>query len=239
MCRSDLTLGHRIIFVILLFSLTGLLFPPSFAQSTIEIPTIDIPTVDIPSPQTEVPQWIKITMGYWADGLTTDKEFLNAVEFLANEGVIKVVEPTSTDPSDIDSQSDDPETKSGGFDTETEMLSMSLARADSFFDIFYETHSVESFFDIFIYLQRSTDSFFDVFFDVETPRNNDCSADQELKFDAETSSWVCTPADATDSFFDVFFEVTVDTSQNSEDIAELERRIAELESKLQAQGLLE
>ena len=37
---------------------------------------------------TEVPLWIKTSMGYWVDGQTSDTEFLNAVEFLANEKII-------------------------------------------------------------------------------------------------------------------------------------------------------
>jgi hypothetical protein len=42
------------------------------------------------------------------------------------------------------------------------------ARSDSFFDVFFESYSVDSFFDIFTDLQESTarsDSFFDVFFE--------------------------------------------------------------------------
>ena len=97
----------------------------------------------------DVPPWIKTSMGYWVDGQTSDTEFLSAVEFLANEKIIRV----------------------GTVDTE--MVSMS-AQADSFFDVFFETFTV-------------------------------------------------------DSFFDVFFDISTDTAQNTQDIAELEKRIAELE----------
>ncbi len=38
----------------------------------------------------DVPPWIKTSMGYWVDGQTSDTEFLNAVEFLANEKIIRV-----------------------------------------------------------------------------------------------------------------------------------------------------
>ena len=181
-----------------------------------------------------VPPWIKTSMGYWVDGHTSDAEFLNAVEFLANEKIITVAQPTST---------------SGGFDTEmvsmgaqagangsgtvqTEILSMDLSGMDSFFDIFYETYSADSFFDVFTELQESTDSFFDVFFEVETPRINDCPAGEELVWIDSKSTWTCASSDNVDSFFDVFFDVATESSQNTEDIAEHERKIAELEKKI-------
>ena len=154
----------------------------------------------------EVPPWIKTSMGYWVDGQTSDTEFLNAVEFLANEKIIRVGT------------------------VETEMVSMGAqAEADSFFDVFFETYSVDSFFDVFTELQTNTDSFFDVFFEVEAPASDQCPRGQELKFDNTKSSWVCVSADNVDSFFDVFFDISTETEQNTQDIAELKKRIAELE----------
>jgi len=181
-----------------------------------------------------VPPWIKTSMQYWVDGQTSDTEFLNAVEFLANEKIIRVAEPTST---------------SGGFDTEmvsmgaqagsnnsgtwdTEILSMNLAKQDSFFDVFYESYSVDSFFDVFTEMHATTDSFFDVFFEANTPRTNDCVRGQELVFDKRTSSWQCASANTNDSFFDVFFDVATESSQNAEDIAKLEKKITELEKRI-------
>jgi hypothetical protein len=173
-----------------------------------------------------VPPWIKTSMQYWVDGQTSDAEFLNAVEFLANEKIIRVAEPAST---------------TGSFDTE--MISMSAQESsdgnstkqhfqvDSFFDIMYQSYTIDSFFDVFTELQESTDSFFDVFFEVDTPRTNECLRGQELVFDERTSSWQCASANTVDSFFDVFFDVATESSQNSEDIEELERKIASLEEK--------
>jgi hypothetical protein len=112
------------------------------------------------------------------------------------------------------------------------MISMNAERADSFFDIFYESYTVDSFFDIWTELQESTDSFFDVFFEVETPRTNECLRGQELVFDKRSSSWQCASANTVDSFFDVFFDVATESSQNTEDIAELEMKITELERKI-------
>ena len=46
--------------------------------------------------EASVPLWIKTTMGYWVDGHVTDTEFLNAIEFLANENIIEVAQPISS-----------------------------------------------------------------------------------------------------------------------------------------------
>ena len=37
-----------------------------------------------------VPDWIKNIAGFWADGQTTDQDFLNAIEFLIDNGIIEV-----------------------------------------------------------------------------------------------------------------------------------------------------
>ncbi len=37
-----------------------------------------------------IPGWIKDSVGWWADGITTDAEFVSALEFLISEDVIKV-----------------------------------------------------------------------------------------------------------------------------------------------------
>ena len=175
-----------------------------------------------------VPPWIKTSMTFWVEGHTSDAEFLSAVEFLANERIIQVDEKLNM--GEVIPKLETEQTASGGFDTE--MVSMNAARTDSFFDIFYKTYSVDSFFDVFTELQESSDSFFDVFFEIETPRANECLRGQELVFDERTSSWQCASANTVDSFFDVFFDVATESSQNTEDIAELERKIAELEKKI-------
>lgn len=184
---------------------------------------------DVPADAAEVPPWIKTSMQFWVDGQTSDAEFLNAVEFLANEKIIRVAEPTST-VGDVESP-EGSTSRTGSWDTE--MVSMNAARTDSFFDIFYESYSVDSFFDIFTELQSSSDSFFDVFFDVDTPRVSDCPSGEELAFDERTSSWMCSSENRVDSFFDVFFDISTDTAQNSEDIDELERKIVVLEKKIE------
>lgn len=191
-----------------------------------------------------VPPWIKTSMQFWIEGQTSDAEFLNAVEFLANERIIhvdaEVQGGTVLEEIEVEKEVDKTSVplvsaQSGGNTSgtwDTEILSMDLSSHDSFFDIFYETYTVDSFFDVFTEMQESTDSFFDVFFEVETPRTNECLRGQELVFDERTSSWQCASANTVDSFFDVFFDVATDTEQNTEDIDELERKIAVLEKKI-------
>jgi hypothetical protein len=182
-----------------------------------------------------VPPWIKTSMEFWVKGQTSDTEFLNAVEFLATEKIITVAEPASTAAGfDTEMVALDAHAETSGERTvQTEILSMDLTGHDSFFDVFYETYSVDSFFDVFTELQESSDSFFDVFFEVDTPRVNDCPNGEVLVFDDSSSSWRCASPDRVDSFFDVFFDVTTETAQNSEDIDELERKIAVLEKKIE------
>ena len=187
----------------------------------------------------EVPPWIKTSMGYWVEGHTTDAEFLSAVEFLANEKIIRVAEPTSTTGSfDTEMISMNAQESTSGNSTGTAEIDFVEVggdhfNVDSFFDIFYESYTVDSFFDVFTELQESTDSFFDVFFEVETPRTNECLRGEELVFDERSKSWQCASANTVDSFFDVFFDVATESSQNTEDIAELERKIASLEKKIE------
>ena len=37
-----------------------------------------------------VPDWVKNTAGWWATDAISEKEFVNAIEFLANDGIISV-----------------------------------------------------------------------------------------------------------------------------------------------------
>jgi len=155
----------------------------------------------------DVPPWIKTSMGYWVDGQTSDAEFLNAVEYLANEKIIRV----------------------GTIDTE--MVSMG-PQADSFFDVFFETFTVDSFFDIFYDQQVRTNTLEDVLFRAEIPKHYNCPPGQELKFQNEHLVWGCAKEDTVDSFFDVFFWTTTETVQNIDDIVELERKVMLLEKKI-------
>jgi hypothetical protein len=190
------------------------------------------PPMEASASSQDVPPWIKTSMTYWVEGHTSDAEFLNAVEYLASEKIIRVSEPTSTGDFDTEMVSLDAQKSTSTSSFDTEMISMNAERADSFFDIFYESYTVDSFFDIWTELQESTDSFFDVFFEVDTPRTDECLRGQELVFDERSSSWQCASADNVDSFFDVFFDVATDSAQNTQNIEVLEKKILELERKI-------
>ena len=53
------------------------------------------PKTPTPTPAIQVPSWIQTTAGFWVDGFSSDDEFVNAIEFLINEGVI-VIPPTAS-----------------------------------------------------------------------------------------------------------------------------------------------
>lgn len=54
------------------------------------------------TPKTEIriPDWIKKNAGWWADNNVTDSEFLNAIEYLIQEGIIQVPETQKQQESD-------------------------------------------------------------------------------------------------------------------------------------------
>jgi len=48
----------------------------------------------------KVPDWVKNNAGWWADTLISDNEFVNAIEFLINEGIIQVDAKAVSEKSD-------------------------------------------------------------------------------------------------------------------------------------------
>ncbi len=64
---------------------------PGAPSSPPPTPKPETPTL----PSVEVPSWIQTTAGFWVDGFSSDDEFVNAIEFLINEGVI-VIPPTAS-----------------------------------------------------------------------------------------------------------------------------------------------
>mgnify|MGYP000876049338 CR=1 FL=1 len=59
-----------LIFSVLVISLAGLIIPSAFAEN--------------------VPAWVKNTAGWWADDVISETEFVNAIEYLVKEDVIRV-----------------------------------------------------------------------------------------------------------------------------------------------------
>ena len=56
--------------LLLLISLAGLIIPSAFADN--------------------VPDWVKNTAGWWATDAISETEFVNAIEFLIKNGIIKI-----------------------------------------------------------------------------------------------------------------------------------------------------
>ncbi|MCH6586408.1 MAG: peptidase, partial [Thaumarchaeota archaeon] len=52
------------------------------------------PPKQVPMPETSVPDWIKTSTGFWVDGMTSNDEFVQAIEFLINNDII-IIPPTS------------------------------------------------------------------------------------------------------------------------------------------------
>jgi len=50
------------------------------------------------SQENEIPSWLKTTVGYWADGVSSDGEFVNAIKFLIENGIVQI--PPTTQGAD-------------------------------------------------------------------------------------------------------------------------------------------
>ena len=70
----------KILFFALVFFM-GMIIPSVFAEEN-------------------APSWIKNTAGWWADNLINDNEFVNAIEFLIKEGIIKIDAKAASEKSD-------------------------------------------------------------------------------------------------------------------------------------------
>ena len=49
-----------------------------------------IPPTDAGTEGGTVPEWVKNTAGWWADGTIDDGTFVNAIQYLIKEGLIQV-----------------------------------------------------------------------------------------------------------------------------------------------------
>ena len=47
-----------------------------------------------------VPDWVKNTAGWWATDVISEREFVNAIEFLVNAGIIQVSSTSSNNNSE-------------------------------------------------------------------------------------------------------------------------------------------
>ena len=83
---------------------TGLDYDPTYAgigSAIIEIgPSLPKDTVITPpdvKPPTAIPEWIKNNAGWWADGAIGDSDFVQGIQFLIKEGIMKIP-PTTQGP---------------------------------------------------------------------------------------------------------------------------------------------
>ena len=49
------------------------------------------PTTSDGETAAEIPSWIKTTTGFWVDGFTSDKEFVTAIQWLIENGIMRIV----------------------------------------------------------------------------------------------------------------------------------------------------
>ena len=87
---------------------TGLDYNPKYAgigSGIIEIgPSLGqtqttVETVPDVIPTAEIQPWIKTSVGFWADGISSDDEFISSIQFLIKEGIIQIP-PTTQGTSD-------------------------------------------------------------------------------------------------------------------------------------------
>lgn len=62
----------------------------------IDIPVSKGTSTTPPTTTPKVPSWIKTTAGFWVDGVSSDKEFVSAIEFLIKEKVIVIPSTASS-----------------------------------------------------------------------------------------------------------------------------------------------
>ncbi len=47
----------------------------------------------------KIPSWIKNNAGWWADGTIDDESFIQGIQFLIKEGIMKVPQPRQSNTS--------------------------------------------------------------------------------------------------------------------------------------------
>jgi hypothetical protein len=59
-------------------------------QTQIDPPTLELDAGPEDTPAQKIPEWIKNTMGWFAEGLISEDEMIAAIQFLVKEGIIKL-----------------------------------------------------------------------------------------------------------------------------------------------------
>jgi YVTN family beta-propeller protein len=59
-------------------------------QNIVDVPKRHIVSILEDTPTSEIPNWVKSNASWWAEGLVSDQEFIQAIKWLINEGVMTV-----------------------------------------------------------------------------------------------------------------------------------------------------
>jgi len=82
-------------YVIWIYGLAPEFVVPTEVPDFLEIQiTVEGEPIDTPTPTTEIPAWIKNNAGWWADGAISDNDFVQGIQFLINEDIIRIPETT-------------------------------------------------------------------------------------------------------------------------------------------------
>ena len=64
--------------------------PSPEEQTQIDPPTLELDAGPEDTPAQKIPEWVKNTMGWFAEGLISEDEMIAAIQFLVKEGIIKL-----------------------------------------------------------------------------------------------------------------------------------------------------
>ncbi len=64
--------------------------PEPEEQTQIDPPTLELDAGAEDTPAQKIPEWVKNTMGWFAEGLISEDEMIAAIQFLVKEGIIKL-----------------------------------------------------------------------------------------------------------------------------------------------------
>ena len=86
---------------------TNVTLPDLDAQSiSVPEPKVANTSISVPEPKvantSTIPDWIKISAGWWADGLLDDDAFLQSIQYLVNQGIIDIKTTSTLDKADTD-----------------------------------------------------------------------------------------------------------------------------------------
>jgi len=64
-----------------------------FAQTTL---SLGLPQTTEPAPEAKIPEWVKNNAGWWADGLIADADFIEGIQYLIQNDIMKIAGTVET-----------------------------------------------------------------------------------------------------------------------------------------------